>query len=115
MLGNGFSGRRRHCPRAKQSWTDRMTQTPTRIGPRTYDGPPTIEGLTTWVEQIVDDQERALRTNLQLAFESGDLATDDDLDAALEQAEPIFAQARESVRQQIVALVARLKAAGTPT
>ena len=35
-----------------------MNHTPIGIGQRTYDGPPTIEGLTAWVEQIIDDQER---------------------------------------------------------
>ena len=63
-------------------------------GQRTYGGPPTIEGLTAWVEQIIDDQERVPRTpNVFLAFESGEIA-EESMDAVLEEAAPVFAEAR---------------------
>jgi hypothetical protein len=71
-----------------------MNHPPIGIGQRTYNGPPTIEGLTAWVEQIIDDQERALSTNLLLGFESGEIATQEDMDAVLEQAAPVFAEPR---------------------
>jgi hypothetical protein len=71
-----------------------MNHPPIAIGQRTYDGPPTIEGLTAWVEQVIDDQERVLSTNLLLAFQSGEIATEEDMDAILEQAAPVFAEAR---------------------
>lgn len=68
--------------------------------PRTYEG--SFDGVVAWLDQILIDQTRALKTSLLLAIDRGELDAEDDIDVIVEAAMLSNIARRDEVLQRVL-------------